>query len=286
MNNAVPPSEHQPSAVTPEDYQYSPLGYLSFWPAIVLGVLICMGIMGLVPHAAIVYLPWLAPLLLGLLILLGLFAIPRAKKHKEEAWEKRAREAAEAAALAKAAAADQADAQPVATEAAPVAEAKPAEAPKAEVAAPVVAGDVDVLILWGSETGTAQGLAEMTEAKLKDSGHTARAVSIGNVKLNQLAGFNKVLVLTSTWGDGEPPSNAIDMWEALQKEKVDLSKTAFSVLSLGDTAYPQFCKCGKDFDEFLASHGAQRIHPRVDCDLDYDANFDKWLKGVQAAIAK
>jgi len=286
MNNAVSPSEHQHTVVTEDEFTYSPLGYLSFWPAILAGLLICMGILGLSPHADIRYLFWLAPLLLGALILLALFAIPRPKKHKEEAWEKRAREAAEAAALAaqEAAASKEAvstDSTITKTEETPV-----AEVPKAAPAAPVVAGDVDVLILWGSETGTAQGLAEMTESKLKDAGHMARAVDMANVKLNNLPGFNKILVITSTWGDGEPPSNAIDMWEAFQKEKVDLSKSAFSVLSLGDTAYPQFCKCGKDFDEFLASQGAQRLHPRVDCDLDYEANFDKWVKGVQSAIAK
>jgi sulfite reductase alpha subunit-like flavoprotein len=285
MNNAVPPSERPHSGVTEEELKYSPVGYLSFWPAIIAGLLIAMGILGLNPHPDIQQLSWLAPLLLGAMILLALIVMPRARQPKEEAWERRAREAAEAAAAAREAAAASTPAEAVAT--VPAAEEKPAEVAKPAAAAePVVAGDVDVLILWGSETGTAQGLAEMTESRLKDAGHTARAVSIGNVKLNQLAGFNKVLVLTSTWGDGEPPSNAIDMWEALQKEKVDLSKTAFSVLSLGDTAYPLFCKCGKDFDEFLAKQGAQRIHPRVDCDLDYDANFDKWLKGVQAAIAK
>ena len=149
-----------------------------------------------------------------------------------------------------------------------------------------MAGDVDVLILWGSETGTAQGLAEMTESRMKDAGLTARAVSMAAVKANHLAGFGKVLVITSTWGDGEPPSNGIDLWEALQKEKVDLSKTGFSVLSLGDTAYPLFCKCGKDFDEFLAKQGGQRLFARVDCDLNYEANFDKWLKGVQSALGK
>jgi len=281
MNNEVPPSEHQQSGVTEEDYKYSAVGYLSFWPAIAAGLLICMGILGLVPHPDIQQLAWIAPLLLGLLILLAIMAMPRAKRPKEEAWETRAREAAAAAAAFTPAPA------PVAAAPAPAAEAKPVEAPKPAAApAPVVAGDVNVLILWGSETGTSQGLAEMTETRLKNAGHTARAISIGDVKLNQLAGFNNVLVLTSTWGDGEPPSNAIDMWEALQNQKVDLSKTHFSVLSLGDTAYAQFCKCGKDFDEFLAAQGAKRIFPRVDCDLDYDANFEKWVSGVQAAIAK
>lgn len=278
MNNS---SEHQQSAVTEEELKYSPVGYLSYWPAIVAGILICMAIFGVMPHPSVRLLVWLPVLLFVALLLLAIVNMPRARKPKEESWEKRAREAAEAKALAKEAAAALGIVDSAAEE---VVVEKVVEAPKA-AAAPIVAGDVDVLILWGSETGTAQGLAEMTESKLKDGGLTARAVSMGAVTVNHLPGYKKVLVITSTWGDGEPPSNGIDMWEALQKEKVDLSNTGFSVLSLGDTAYPLFCKCGKDFDEFLAAQGGKRIHPRVDCDLNYEANFDKWLNGVQAAIA-
>jgi sulfite reductase alpha subunit-like flavoprotein len=283
MNNAVPPpSEHPQSVVTEEELKYSPVGYLSFWPAIVAGLFICMAIFGVMPHPSLPLLVWLPLLLLAALVLLAVITVPRAMKPKEESWEKRARQAAEAKALAAAS-----EGTPAVEElaAAPVVAEKAVEAPK-PAAAPIVSGDVDVLILWGSETGTAQGLAEMTETKLKDGGLTARAVSMAAVTVNHLPGYKKVLVITSTWGDGEPPSNGIDMWEALQKEKIDLSKTGFSVLSLGDTAYPLFCKCGKDFDDFLAAQGGQRIHPRVDCDLNYEANFDKWLNGVSAAIAK
>jgi flavodoxin len=291
MNNPSLPAEHaseehQATPVTADELKYSAIGYLSYWPAIVAGLLICMGIFGLLPHAPIRYLVWLPVLLIAALLLLAIIAAPRARKPKEEDWEKRLRLEAEAAALAKASASSQTS-ETTTTGAATseTAAASTTVVQPVEATAAVVAGDVDVLVLWGSETGTAQGLAEMTEQQLKNAGHTARAVSIGNIKLKQLPGFNKVLIITSTWGDGEPPSNAIDMWEALQKEKVDLSKTRFSVLSLGDTAYPQFCKCGKDFDEFLASQGAQRLFPRVDCDLDYEVNFDKWVNGVKASMS-
>ena len=279
MNN---PASLEEQAQHSEALQYAPVSYLKFWPAIIAGLLISVGIIGLSPVPQTSLLVWIPPALLGVMILAAIITIPRLKKAKEESWEKRAREEALAAEeAAKAQPAATAKPEAVAAEAPKTAE--PAAAP-AQAAAPVVAGDVDVLILWGSETGTAQGLAEMTEAKLKDNGMSARAVSMGNVTLNALPGFGKVLMITSTWGDGEPPSNAIDLWESFQKQKVDMSNTRFSVLSLGDTAYPQFCKCGKDFDEFMESQGAKRLHPRVDCDLDYEANFEKWLSGVQQSI--
>lgn len=283
MNNPVSTEEQNQQTQVLEAQKYAPVSYLQYWPAIIAGVIISSGIIGLTPSPITPLLVWIPPAILAVWALAAVITMPTVKKPKEESWEKRAREAALAA---EEAAQSQAQAAPVSTETAEAApeQAAPVEAPKA-AAAPVVAGDVDVLILWGSETGTAQGLAEMTEAKLKDTtGLSARAVSMANVTLNALPGFGRVLIITSTWGDGEPPSNAIDLWESFQKQKVDMSKTRFSVLSLGDTAYPQFCKCGKDFDEFLESQGAQRLHPRVDCDLDYEANFDKWLSGVQQAI--
>lgn len=165
------------------------------------------------------------------------------------------------------------------------AEAAPQPAPRPAASKPAAPLDKNtVLILWGSETGNAEGLANMTQDRLNEAGQAARAMSLGELKAADLQGYAKVLVITSTWGDGEPPSNAIDIWEALQKETLDLSGLHFSVLALGDTAYPQFCQCGKDFDNFLAQHGGKRIHPRVDCDLDYEAPFEKWYTGVSKAL--
>jgi sulfite reductase (NADPH) flavoprotein alpha-component len=281
MTNLVPP-ELNPKSDLETEQTASALWYLQYWPAILVGLLLSMGIIGLSADQVPAFVIWLPPALAMVLLLVAIITAPRIKKPRETPWDKREREAA--LLLPKT---PQAESSEVATKlAASDAETPSAEAaPVPQAAASIVAGDVDVLVLWGSETGTAQGLAEMTESKLKDAGKSARAVSMGSVKLEQLPGFNKVLILTSTWGDGEPPSNAIDLWEACQKQKVDMSKTGFSVLSLGDTAYPEFCKCGKDFDAFLEKMGAQRIFPRVDCDLNYEANFDKWLSGVQQALA-
>ncbi|WP_303674086.1 flavodoxin domain-containing protein [Vampirovibrio chlorellavorus] len=274
------PKSHEQNANTPTEAGQSGLAfwYLQYWPAILVGVLLSMAIMGMGSPQIPAFLIWLPPFVALVLLLIAIVSAPRAKKPQETPWEKREREAAER--LQSTVAPQESAQTPVAAEAAAPVEAVAEAAPAAEM----VAGDVDVLVLWGSETGTAQGLAEMTENRLKEAGKTARAVSMAQVKLEQLPGFNKVLILTSTWGDGEPPSNGIDLWEACQKKTVDMSKTGFSVLALGDTAYPEFCKCGKDFDGFLEKMGAKRIYPRVDCDLNYEANYEKWFTGVQQAL--
>jgi sulfite reductase (NADPH) flavoprotein alpha-component len=137
-----------------------------------------------------------------------------------------------------------------------------------------------IAILWGSETGTSQGLAETAEIKLNAIGMQAQSIDMSDIKMEDLPQYSKILVITSTWGDGDPPSNAMDLLGELQAKKVDLNGTLFSVCALGDTAYYQFCKCGKDFDEALEKHGAKRFYPFQECDIDYDVPFEQWLQGI------
>ena len=138
----------------------------------------------------------------------------------------------------------------------------------------------NIAILWGSETGTAQGLAEMAELKLNANGFQSQAIDMSDMKMDQLPNYENILIITSTWGDGDPPSNAMDLLGELQCRQADLSGKSFSVCALGDTAYYQFCKCGKDFDEALEKQGATRIHPLQECDIDYESPFQQWLQGV------
>ena len=141
-----------------------------------------------------------------------------------------------------------------------------------------------IVILWGSETGTAQYLAEKTELTLNAQGFQSKEMDMSDVKLANLPDYKTILVVTSTWGDGDPPSNAMDLLGELQAHNVNLSAQAFSVCALGDTAYYQFCKCGKDFDEALAKQGANRLVPIKECDIDYDAPYEQWIESVIQAL--
>ncbi len=145
-------------------------------------------------------------------------------------------------------------------------------------------GHPNIAVLWGSETGTAQYLAEATEMKLNAAGFQSQAIDMSDVQLESLSIYPTILVITSTWGDGDPPSNAMDLLGELQAKSVNLAGSTFSVCALGDTAYYQFCKCGKDFDEALAKQGARRLHPLQECDIDYDLPYEQWLQGVMAAL--
>lgn len=286
MSNELPPPVSTPEPMAEEQAGLT----FEYWPQLILGVALASGILSLGTGEAGRYLAWLPLAALVGWLFLGIIRRPRAPQKRSWAdAQVEARVAGAAPSAVKPVAPAAAQTPAAGATSAPAEESKASEKAAAPAAAKPAAAVVpiegaDVVVLWGSETGNAEGLAEMTANKLNDAGLKARAMSMGNVKLGQLATVSKVLVITSTWGDGEPPSNAIDLWEAFQKESVDLSNTRFSVLALGDTAYPQFCQCGKDFDKFLEEKGGKRVHPRVDCDLDYEAPFEKWLAGVTKAM--
>ena len=133
-------------------------------------------------------------------------------------------------------------------------------------------------ILFGSQTGSAEGLAKRAAKEAGKRGFAATVLDMAQTDLAKLAAEKNVLVITSTYGDGEPPDNAKALHAALAADGgASLANLRFSVCALGDTNYTHFCKCGQDFDGFLEKRGAKRVAPRVDCDLDFEAKFNGWL---------
>ncbi len=100
----------------------------------------------------------------------------------------------------------------------------------------------------------------------------------------QLAQHSNLLVITSTYGDGEPPDNAKALHSELSTFSSQLSTLRYSICALGDTNYTLFCQCGKDFDLRLEKLGATRIAPRADCELDYETAFAAWLDTALTAL--
>lgn len=138
-----------------------------------------------------------------------------------------------------------------------------------------------VTLLYGSHTGNCQALAEEYGAKLKEKGMVANVLDMDEYKPKNLKNEQDLLILTSTHGDGDPPDNALSFYEFLfSKRAPKLDGTKYSVLALGDSSYEFFCQTGKEIDERLNELGAERIHPRVDCDLDYEEDAESWWNGV------
>ncbi|MBJ9974042.1 molybdopterin-dependent oxidoreductase [Pseudomonas sp. S75] len=141
------------------------------------------------------------------------------------------------------------------------------------------------LVLWGSQTGNGETLAGLCAQRLAGAGHRARVQPMNEVELPQLRSAAGVLLVASTFGDGDPPDNAVDFWQTLsQAEPQALTDSRFSVLALGDSSYRQFCGFGRRLDERLAALGAERIQPRLDCEPDYQAPAERWLVELCARL--
>jgi len=147
--------------------------------------------------------------------------------------------------------------------------------------APSAATLVSLTILFGSQTGTAERLAKRTAKEAGKRGFAPTVLDMAQTDLAKLSSEKNLLVITSTYGEGEPPDNAKSLLATLKRESAPtLSGIRFSVCSLGDRNYTRFCQCGVDFDSHLEKHGAIRVFARADCDVEYDAVFTQWLDGA------
>jgi sulfite reductase (NADPH) flavoprotein alpha-component len=139
----------------------------------------------------------------------------------------------------------------------------------------------DITILVGSQTGNSEALAEQMHRLAAGRGLKTVVKKMGDYKFQQLKAEKNLLVIVSTYGEGEPPDNAKELVEHLfSKRAPSLKQTQFSVLGLGDLSYEFFCKTAADFDRQLEALGATRIHPRVDCDVDYESSAEAWMQAV------
>ncbi len=138
-----------------------------------------------------------------------------------------------------------------------------------------------LLVAYGSQSGSAAGLAKRIAKDAAARGFAPTVRELNSVPPAALASEARVVVVTSTWGDGDAPDNATAFWSALSAPDAPaLPSTAFAVLGLGDRNYTDFCGAARKFDERLAALGAQRLLPRAECDVDYEATAKTWIDSL------
>lgn len=138
--------------------------------------------------------------------------------------------------------------------------------------------DRHITVVYGSETGNAQSLAEIFSDRLVEHNYTVKLTAMDEIKQKEFKKVEDLFVITATHGEGDPPDNALTFHEFIHSRKAPkLENVRFSVLALGDESYEYFCQTGKDFDAKLLELGAERLADRQDCDLDFDDLAEKWM---------
>jgi sulfite reductase (NADPH) flavoprotein alpha-component len=133
-------------------------------------------------------------------------------------------------------------------------------------------------ILYGTQTGNAEGLAMDAATVARAQGFDAVVQGLDDVSIDTFSVMKRVIITIATYGEGEMPDNAGLFWESIYSTDMPrLPDLQFGILALGDTSYDEFCQAGKLLDTRLEQLGATRLVDRLDCDVDYEDIADEWI---------
>ncbi|AGM29015.1 putative sulfite reductase [Mycobacteroides abscessus] len=147
--------------------------------------------------------------------------------------------------------------------------------------------EFSLIVGYGTDMGNAEDAAmSFCEALEEATGIKSEAVELNQVDIANLQSASHLVVVVSTFGDGEFPDNALLFWEALSAEGAErLAHLQFAVLALGDSSYEFFCNAGLLLDKRLEELGASRLTERIDVDGPYLQPSKEWTTDLVKLLA-
>lgn len=138
------------------------------------------------------------------------------------------------------------------------------------------AGGADWLVVYASQTGSAEFLAERTAATLALGGLDAHAVCMSALDAPALAKAGRILFICSTYGEGDAPDTGARFAAQVMAGAPDLARLHYGVLALGDATYTNYCGFGRALDDWLSARGATPLFERVEVDRGAPAALAEW----------
>ncbi|MDB4837852.1 flavodoxin domain-containing protein [Marinomonas sp.] len=137
-------------------------------------------------------------------------------------------------------------------------------------------------ILYGSQSGNAEVLAKDLKKFAATQGFDATINELDDIDLTTVAQFNHVLIICSTFGEGEPPDNAKSFYDNLLADDAPAlpASVNFSVCGLGDSSYTYFNKAAEDIASRMAELGATSCRDVLCCDVAFEDDYAEWKAEV------
>ncbi len=152
--------------------------------------------------------------------------------------------------------------------------------------------NASTLVVFASQTGYAEQLAQQTYMSLQQAGAGTELMNIAELTTENLQRYQQVLFLVSTTGEGDAPDSAASFWGQLVAQKaeqnigqeidrkidssLDLSTLSYGILALGDSHYKAFCAFGHQLDQALHQRGARRLFDLLEVDNGDEAALRHW----------
>jgi sulfite reductase (NADPH) flavoprotein alpha-component len=137
-----------------------------------------------------------------------------------------------------------------------------------------------VTVAYGTETGNSKKVATEFATRAKQKGIHVKVQSLDQYRMTDLSREEYFFTIISTHGEGDPPDAARKFYDHIHQNDLALKHIKYSVLALGDSSYPLFCKAGEDVDRQFQKAGATCVVPLQKCDVDYEFEKEEWFDKI------